>query len=199
MRLFIVPIFCICSVFGAAYTAKTVEQKMSVKVLAIVGIMAALCGICMVRNVKSIYEILKLAICYQVLLATAIIDYKKHKIPNSISGGLLCCGVISRMGELFFETDKFACFLSFLEVALVLFLFYLCYGFLKSHIGAGDLKLLAGIGMLCGIHRLFLLLVISLGIAFVVLGSKFFCRGRFGGQIPLAPVLYAGYFILLFS
>lgn len=196
MSLIVVIIFGISSVFQAIYTAKKIDQKMTAGMIFSVGILTIGWGTSMVHSLKPAHEIIKLFICYQLLLSAAIIDHKKHKIPNNISGGLLAIGVLSRIGEPLFLNEKSACFLVFAETGMVFMLFFLCYCFLKEKIGAGDLKLLAGISMLCGIRNLFVLLMISFDISLLMLGSDFFYKERRGRQIPLAPVLYVSFFIL---
>lgn len=149
-------------------------------------------------TVHDSLNLLKLSLALVILTGCACVDYNEHRIPNFLTGTLaLSALALLAAGFLTGQTGAFG-YLQSSFFAAVVTASCLVIGAVLSHqgIGAGDIKLLAALGLMGGVN--------------VVMGSIFFgmipCALVSAGllitkkktmkeAIPFGPFLLAGYIL----
>lgn len=143
-------------------------------------------------------------ICLYALIVLSVIDLKTYTIPDTFSLGLIVFGLAVSFINPAFSGSLGAKFLASLIAALVGFfgswgLAILCSAMIKKEaLGGGDIKLMGGIGALCGCIGManVLMLASILGlICFIILGLL--KKTPKDGAIPFGPFLSAGLLIVL--
>ncbi|MED4353565.1 A24 family peptidase [Schinkia azotoformans] len=122
---------------------------------------------------------------FSVLLVATIKDFKSKTIPNWLTLGSILCLVLYRL----FEGNFFQYFTAFAYVGIT---FTLLSWLTKEAIGGGDIKLFLALSLICGLQNVFLVIVMSFVMAFLV--SITVCKKEV--ELILAPFILVSYTIL---
>lgn len=161
-------------------------------------LISALCGSLVSQYAMSRIAIVKLGLCYFAILAAAIIDYKLRIIPNFIPLTLIGARVFIFLYELLCM-DGYARELIFSAVGCLLCGLILILGnkLSRGGIGAGDIKLLCCVGLMCGVNAVFITLLLALicccTLAIVGLLTK---KITLKNSVPFGPFIYLGYVLM---
>lgn len=119
---------------------------------------------------RGIAFILKRVAWLSILWPCAVIDFKKHIIPNSILViTVLYRAIIAVLEAIMYREAFVANIVSEIVIALImLVLCMLCRLIIKNSIGYGDVKLIICMGLLLGINSLVNALFASLLVSFFV-------------------------------
>lgn len=170
----------------------------SVLVYSILVCVSALAGYIISRNTVSILATVQIGICYMSALAAAIIDFKTKTIPNYIPISLLCCRALIFIYEIIF-TDSALSYLvsSLIGCFLCALLLIIANRISKGGIGGGDIKLLACIGLMCGVYVVFSTLLLSLLACIVVSVILLLLKKKTSkDNLPFGPFIYLGLTIM---
>ena len=120
-------------------------------------------------NIQDIQTLFQLAILFVILLPVVYYDLVHHKIPNFITISSIISGLVIVI--LFWNKDIFINhILGFLTGFGVFYIFYLL-----KWVGAGDVKLMSGVGLVMGTPFIFYVLFYTfliggiIGIIFLVI------------------------------
>lgn len=180
---------------------KTATLKEYLPVLCIFVCLACLCGYRVAETVGSVISNFKMLCGLCVLCVACITDFKYLIIPNKLVLVLFCGRIISIVLELFFVPDMIAARLisSVIGAFTCLIVLSLVSKLTNGGLGAGDTKILCGIGFLCGIYAVVYTLVfacVACGIAAIfLLITK---RKGMKDIMPMAPFILVGYIITIF-
>lgn len=166
--------------------------------VALLFIASLICGYVISNSVTSVIAGIEITICYYVILAAAIIDFRIKRIPNLLSVILIVSRLLILIYEVLFVEEVVAYLVSsligcFLSGLMLIFANRLS----KGGIGAGDIKLLSCLGLMCGLYVVFSTLLIALVLC--ILASLFLLIMKKSGkkeQIPFGPFIYFGYLIM---
>lgn len=140
-----------------------------------------------------------------VLLAmgylAALGDLREKRIPNCLVGAMLCAWVLILIPQLFYHTKSALWLLISGGVGFLLagFVFLTVYLVSRKGLGGGDVKFMAVSGLYLGADVLPAMLYGSVFSAVVGIGLLSIKKIGRRDAIPLAPFLYAGILILLFT
>lgn len=153
-----------------------------------------------VTATRTIYlsDHIKLSICYFAVLAAAVIDYKTKTIPNMIPISLVIGRVIIFVYELFCSNSAIGHLVSSLIGAcLCMFVLAIANKISKGGIGGGDIKLIAAIGLVCGVYVVVSSMLLALICCIIVSGALLaFKKCSTKDQVPFGPFIYIGYLIM---
>ncbi len=139
-----------------------------------------------------------------VLLAmgyiAALSDLREKRIPNKLVAAMLCAWILILVPQLFYRTEDALWLLinGGVGFALAGAVFLTVYLVSRRGLGGGDVKFMAAAGLYLGIDVLPAMLygsVLSALVGLLLLAKKIGRRD----PIPLAPFLYAGILIVLFT
>lgn len=170
----------------------------AVLVYCILVCVSALAGYIISKNTVSILATVQIGVCYMAALAAAIIDFKTKTIPNYIPISLLCVRALIFIYEIIF-TDTALGYLvsSLIGCFLCALLLILANKISKGGIGGGDIKLLACIGLMCGIYVVFSTLLLSLLACIVVSVILLLLKKKTSkDNLPFGPFIYLGFTIM---
>ncbi len=133
------------------------------------------------------------------LLIVALIDFKRHKIPNFWLLTALVTKICWLGSLFFFEREKFGEYFaqSVTGFVFLLVMAVLLYKPFYKTVGAGDFKLLMTFGFCVGFPSCLAVMVISLFLAVLVLILSKFGKLDKNYRIPFAPVVFLAYLIRL--
>lgn len=161
---------------------------------------SASCGYIISLHANTIIASIELGVCYMSALAAAIIDLKTKTIPNFIPLSLV--GI--RLGILIYEILVVDGVIGYLISSLVgcflcALLLVLANRISKGGIGAGDIKLLSCIGLVCGIYVVFSALLLSL-IACIITSVGFLALKKKTSKdhLPFGPFIFIGFTAMCF-
>lgn len=148
-------------------------------------------------NAPCIYTIKRIVIC-SALWPIALIDFRKHIIPNKILIVLAIVRVLICIPEfiLNFNFAKEECISCAIATLAIMILFCILRLIVKSGIGFGDIKLFAVIGLFFGIRgsisSIFVSFIISFILSIYMLATK---KKNKNDQIAFAPSILVGTFL----
>lgn len=170
----------------------------SVLIYCILVCVSALAGYIISKNTVSILAMVQIGCCYMAALAAAIIDFKTKTIPNYIPISLLCVRALVFIYEIIF-TDSALSYLvsSLIGCFLCALLLIIANRISKGGIGGGDIKLLACIGLMCGVYVVFSTLLLSLLACIVVSVILLLLKKKTSkDNLPFGPFIYLGLTIM---
>lgn len=131
----------------------------------------------------------------------ALGDLRERRIPNRLVGGMLCAWILILVPQLFYRTEYALWLLLNGGVGFLLagVLFLTVYLVSRKGLGGGDVKFMAVSGLYLGadvLPAMFYGSVLSAAAGLGLLLAKKIGRRD---AIPLAPFLYAGILIVLFT
>ena len=165
--------------------------------MVLIGI-SAFCGYIVSSHAVSIIAIIELGACYLAALAAAVIDLKIRMIPNLIP--LMLIGV--RLAIFIYEILYVESALSYLVSSLIggllcAFLLIIANKISKGGIGGGDIKLLSGIGFMCGLYVVFSTLMLALVSCIVISLILLILKKRtLKDHLPFGPFIYFGLIVM---
>lgn len=158
---------------GVLQKIKDFFKSLTVKKWVVLCVSAALNSVaCFMAQTYGLdaFEIAKVLVCLQFLMAASIIDLFIKKIPNMLTLFLLIFGALSLVWEFIFMRDDFG--LLFMSAAIgigasfiILFLMSL---FTRGGFGMGDVKMISAVGFTMGIASIFYSLVFGLLLCLVI-------------------------------
>ncbi|MGM9603112.1 MAG: prepilin peptidase [Faecousia sp.] len=167
-------------------------------IFACIVFLSGLCGILISQYAMSGIAIVKLGFCYFAILAAAIIDYKLRIIPNFIPLTLIGARVLIFLYE-FFCMEGYVQELIFSLIGCLLCGLILVLGnkISKGGIGAGDIKLLCCVGLVCGVNTVFTTLLLAL-ICCCILAvvGMMMKKITLKNSVPFGPFIYIGYVLM---
>jgi prepilin signal peptidase PulO-like enzyme (type II secretory pathway) len=142
-----------------------------------------------------IVEVIKYFVMSVSLVPLAIIDFRKHIVPNRILGVLFVCRLIIYVAEvIMYQELVFPAVVSDVLGAVAIGLFFLILALIsRNSIGMGDIKLIGIMGLFLGGQTC--LLAIFLGLFGSLFASLFFLATKKKTRrdyIPLVPALLGG-------
>lgn len=182
-------------------TINATPYKMNGKTSLVVCILvcvSALAGYIISKNTVSVLATVQIGVCYMAALAAAIIDIKTRIIPNFIPISLLCVRALIFIYEIIF-TDSALSYLvsSLIGCFLCALLLIIANKISKGGIGGGDIKLLACIGLMCGVYVVFSTLLLSLLACIVVSVILLLLKKKTSkDNLPFGPFIYLGLTIM---
>ncbi|GIP61117.1 prepilin peptidase [Paenibacillus woosongensis] len=114
-------------------------------------------------------------------------DIKHRKIPNSLTHPIFIFVLIIRFFEPFY-------FWGMLPAALLLILFFIN----PEYVGAGDIKMLAIIGLILGINSTLLVAILMCCVLFAYMAWCKIFKKQNMVKLPLAPFITVGLLITVF-
>lgn len=166
--------------------------------IAVLIALSGLCGFIVSKHAISIIAIIEIGMCYLAVLGAAIIDLKTKTIPNYIPFMLIGIRLIIFLFEVFyFDSALSGLASSLIGCFLCVLLLIIANKFSKGGIGAGDIKLLSGVGFMCGVYVVFSTLLIALICCLVVTVILLALKKQTAkGHLPFGPFIYMGYAIM---
>ncbi len=164
----------------------------------ILAIISAICGYMISKNAISLIANIQIGVCYMASLAAAVIDIKTHTIPNFITISIICVRVLVFIYEVIFTDTALSYLLSSVVGCLLCaILLIIANRVSKGGIGGGDIKLLSGIGLMCGIYVVFSTLLLSL-IACVIVSAILVAvkKKKIKEHLPFGPFIYLGMVVM---
>lgn len=171
-----------------------------IAVLVVCTLLACLCGLLVARAADTPNSILKLLLAYVVLGCVSVCDLELMIIPNIYVLILLIGRGIMLVPELIFTYEGvWSRLLSSVVGALVcLISLVLVARLTQGGLGFGDVKLLVGLGFLCGLYAALWALIFGCFLsAFVSLFLLLSKKKTMKDALPLAPFILAGYTVTL--
>lgn len=147
----------------------------------------------------SVFETIKLGMAVLCTSAVMLTDFYIYIIPNSFLIGAAIARAILLLIEMFFRPDWMASLMNsvigFGVAFVVMFLFSVMT---RQGIGMGDVKLMAVLGMLCGLTAVINVLIYALMLC-VVCSAVLVVRKKksIKDKVPFGPFLYGGLIIAL--
>ena len=147
--------------------------------------------------VKLLLDGVLLALGYSV----ALDDLREKRIPNSLVGAMLGAWILILVPQLFYQTDYAVWLLmsGSIGFALAGAVFLAVYLVSRKGLGGGDVKFMAVVGLYLGIDILPAMLYGSVFSALAGIGLLLAKKIGRRDAIPLAPFLYMGILIVLFT
>lgn len=168
--------------------------------LFITALLAAVCGWRAAATVESPISVAKMLLGYLVVSAAAATDWETWKIPNRLVAVLFAGRLLFLLPEGIWEPHlMLSRFISSLLGCLVCGLLLLLVSVLtKGGLGAGDIKLFAGIGFLSGLYAVLYTLIFActacgLMSVFLLLSR----RKRRKDSLPMGPFILFGYVLMI--
>lgn len=126
------------------------------------------------------------SICFSMLVALSVIDWRTYEIPFGINIVILVCGIINMA---FDYTHFYYYLIGMVCVSGFLFLLYIFTG--GRGIGGGDIKLMAAAGLLLGWKHIILALILGciIGSVIHIILMKVSNKGR---MLAFGPYLSVG-------
>lgn len=193
----------ILSVAGYFYMIKhyfnTKANQLNIMAL-VYTISSMICGICVGLSLNLYYNAplitqLKLVTLVLIIYPIAIIDYKKHIVPNIILLFAVALRGVYYIVEFFQDRSELLSTLinDALGAITVMLFFIVCALIFKSSIGMGDIKLFGVMGLYQGMRGVYTSIMFGLIVAFIV--SIFLLvlkkRGR-KDSMPFVPSIFIG-------
>ena len=154
------------------------------------------CGFALSQDTKiSIFTIIKIGLCCVVSLAAAVIDLKLRIIPNYLSLILILGRIVLVIFEFMFTQDAVGYLISSLIGGFTCVLVLIIANKLsKGGIGGGDIKLLACLGFVCGLHEVVTTMLLAVLICLVVsLALLLFKKLSTKDHLPFGPFIHLGF------
>lgn len=161
----------------------------------LIGIFSASCGYFCQMNASDLLSYFKLALGMLVLFAVVITDMELFVIPNLFVLILLGGRIVFFIAELFiYGQTALMLLLNNFVVGIVVMVFLLIMSKItRGGLGAGDIKLYAALGFLCGVNTvvfaLFFALVLSAVLSIILLILK---KKKFRDSFPMGPFVCLG-------
>ena len=171
-----------------------------IAVLVVCTLLACLCGFFVAHAADTPNSILKLLLAYVVLGCVSVCDLELMIIPNVYVLLLLIGRGVMLVPELIFTYEGvWSRLLSSVVGAVVCLLsLLLVVFFTRGGLGFGDVKLLVGLGFLCGLYAALFALVFGCFLSAVVSAILLFSKKKtMKDALPLAPFVLAGYTVTL--
>ena len=136
----------------------------------------------------------KLGIAFMVLLASAVYDSRFRTIPNVLPLILVLARALILAGEFVSGAAPVPHLISSIAGALAAAGTLAAASKLtKGGVGAGDVKLIAAIGFMCGLYAVFAVLLLAvLSCAITAVPLLLTKRKTISGNLPFAPFIYIG-------
>lgn len=144
---------------------------------------------------NSVIKNIKLLTLIAMLFAVAVIDYKRHIIPNKILFATLVLRIPYYIIELITESNDFWMILKSDLVACIIVIVFFIVGVLvvKNGIGMGDIKLMAVMCLYQGFYGVISSLFFSLFVAFFISIVLLIARKKTRKDaIAFAPAILSG-------
>jgi leader peptidase (prepilin peptidase)/N-methyltransferase len=147
----------------------------------------------------STLAIIELGASYFVVLGAAIIDYRLHIIPNYFPIILLVVRILCFVYEIIYTSQALEYLLSSLLGCFACFVLLMIAGKIsKGGIGNGDIKLIAALGFVCGLLKVFASLLISLIMCLIIsLLLVIIKKKTIKDHMSFGPYIYFGFLIVL--
>ncbi|MBQ9766449.1 MAG: prepilin peptidase [Lachnospiraceae bacterium] len=142
-----------------------------------------------------ILTLIKIGICYMAVLGAMIMDWKIRAIPNYIPLALFGLRLVILVYELIFVDMALEQFVSsVIGCAVVVLFLFIANRVSKGGIGAGDVKLLAGIGFMCDMYVVLTTLLLGL-ICCIIISMTLvaFKKINMKAHVPFGPFIYMGF------
>lgn len=147
-----------------------------------------------IYNASWVFAVKRIIVCTS-LWPIALVDYRKHIIPNKVLGYLLSVRFVIALCELIydFKTAKIELFSGCFACVGIIILLCLMRLIVKEGIGFGDIKLFATMGLFFGVKGamsfIFMSFVVSFFVSIYMIISK---RKNKKDQIAFAPSILVG-------
>lgn len=190
-----------CSV--SAVNSRAEEENRYTKVNIIVlaaAIIGGLAGAFTYKNTVSLFACMQLGSTFIAVLVAAIYDYKLKIIPNILPAVLIVERCILFVAEYIIMENAFSYLISsILGCLFVIFVLGVASRISRGGIGMGDIKLLAGIGFMCGLYTVLFTMVFALLVCGVfTVGALGLKKKTMKDSVPFGPFILAGYILVLF-
>lgn len=166
--------------------------------IAVITLLSCYLGYRVGGKAVSVAAAIQLGACYLAVLAAAIIDLKTKTIPNNLTYFMFGVRLIIMVFEyLFLEADHSVFLSSVLAALLMLAALALAKALAKGGMGAGDIKLICGVGFICGLFAalftLLLAMICCIAVTCLRIASR---KSTAKDDIPFGPFIYAGFMLM---
>lgn len=156
------------------------------------------------RRVSEPINIAKMLIALVCLVGSACVDFREHRIPNLFPAIMAVSGVVLLAAGYFTQQVGATSYIVSSAIAAggcVLFLTVASF-LSKGGIGAGDIKLLGALGLLCGVYTICETAFISITLcALASIPLLLLKKKTIKGALPFGPFVLIGFAasVILFS
>ena len=176
-------------------------MKACIWLVAIV-VAAASIGYLTFDNTSHFLDNTKLLIGFSCIASVALVDYKRHVIPNIIPTIMASARTAIFAIEIFLHRDDAAIsgLASIVAGVAILAVLSIIYKLMRGGFGLGDLKLLSALGFLCGPYAVLSIVMFALIICAIV--SVFFIlikKKTMRDVLPFGPFILLGSIVTLIT
>lgn len=178
--------------------AKSVSRKVMLILLIILFLTGFTCAFFVLRRVKNVINIIKMLVALLCLVGSACVDYREHRIPNLFPALMALSGIVLlALGHFTEQAGSTAYIVGSAMSAIGCVLFLSIASFLsKGGVGAGDIKLLGALGLLCGVYTICETLFVSMMscaiLSVILLGLK---KKNLKSALPFGPFILLGFIV----
>lgn len=189
-------IFCRVRFLGASEEVNPVGRRLRIALVCGFFAVGFVSTFSILRRVSETINIAKMLIALLCLSGSACVDYREHRIPNLFPVVMALSGMILlAIGYLTKQPGAVSYIVSSAMSAGGCVLFLTVASFLsKGGIGAGDIKLLGALGLLCGVYTIcetaFLSVLLCALVSVVLLLMK---KKTLKGALPFGPFILLGF------
>lgn len=167
-------------------------------IVTLIGLLSGYIGYKVGERAVSAVAAIEIGACYLAILAAAIIDLKTKTIPNYLTVSLFGIRLSIMIYELLFVEGASSYITASLVGAVFSFVALVIAKYLsKGGIGAGDIKLICGIGFVCGLSTVVFSLLLAM-ISCIVVSVLLLAMRKRGAKddIPFGPFIYIGFTLM---
>lgn len=161
-------------------------------------ILAYFCCSAVFRKAKHVINILKMLSALFALSGSACVDLKEHRIPNFFPLVMSVSAVILLAVGYFTNQEGASSYIvsGIISAAGCAVLLSIAAMLTKGGIGAGDIKLLSALGLLCGVYTVSETLCISMALCALVGITALIARKKtLQETLPFGPFILAGFVV----
>lgn len=152
-------------------------------------------------HVNSVFFVIYYLVVLGFLFILTIIDMKEFRIPNKILMVFLGIGILLNLFRFFLLQEKEVIINMALGIIIGALPLFLAIIFSKGKMGAGDMKLMAVVGLYTGYVNIFIIFILTIVIAalfaIIMIGLK---KWNLSSKIPLAPFIFLStYIVVIFN
>ena len=183
---------------GSTIDSKTIGKGLLWTLAAILFVIAFVCCEAMLRRVSEPINRIKMLIALFCLTGSACVDYREHRIPN-LFPAIMAAGaiVLLALGYVTHQSGAASYIVSSALAAVGCVLFLTIASFLsKGGIGAGDIKLLGALGLLCGVYTICETAFVSVALcALTSIPLLLLKKKTMKAALPFGPFILLGFVI----